>query len=274
MRDLHSHTTASDGLLSPSELVGRAAEVGLRTLAVTDHDTVAGTAEAIAAGRELGVEVICGIEISAVTTCGRNIHVLGYFPDPDRSDLAGFQRERQQERHDRAIEILDKLAAVGVVIPPETIFDGLDERCSVGRPHIARALLAGGHVASFRDAFDRYLGPSGPAYVDSPRMTAPEAADLVQARGGVTSVAHPRVDDLDAAIAELHRQGVAAVEVFHPNHTNTDIRRYLGVVDELGMLVTGGSDYHGTDKGEGSDLGSVTLPEEHFARFADALAKA
>jgi hypothetical protein len=268
--DLHLHTTASDGRCTPQELVDRAAAARLDVMAVTDHDTTAAVAGVRAAAHARGIEVITGIEITAVED-GRDVHILGYFIDPGYAPLAGFLARQRTQRIARVTAIGDRLAQLGMPIDivPMVAQAREDGGRSIGRPQIARAMVAAGHVASTRDAFDRWLGTGCPAFV--PRAGAPpgEVIALVHAAGGAASLAHPGQTAIDTRIPALCLSGLDALEVYHPDHDAASTRRYRELATRLTVLVTGGSDFHG-DPSHGVEPGSVTLPEDAWRRFRDS----
>ncbi|MBI2188243.1 MAG: PHP domain-containing protein [Acidobacteria bacterium] len=267
MIDLHLHTTASDGRCTPSELVDRAANARLTTIAVTDHDTTAAIDEVqrLAAGR--GIEAIAGIEITAIDR-GRDVHMLGYFLDPRDEALVRFLSEQRAARVARAHAIGERLAALGMPIDLGPLFAraAADSRRSIGRPLIARALVEAGYVADTQEAFDRWLGSGCPAFV--PRTGAPPDAVVAvihQARG-LASLAHPGKLRREPPIAPLVEAGLDAIEVFHPDHDAALVERYVGMARQFGLLMTGGSDFHG-DPAHGLEPGSVTLPAAEFERL-------
>jgi predicted metal-dependent phosphoesterase TrpH len=240
--DLHSHSTASDGALSPADVVALAAERGVRHFALTDHDTTAGIAEATAAAHALGVELIPAIEISAWT--GREIHILGYFIDPDHPRLRALTAQRGDERLARAAAMCERLAELGFPVELERVLARATGQ--VGRPHIAAELVAAGHCRDFSNAFDRLIGNDGPAYVESPRVTGPQAIAAIHAAGGVAALAHPGVGDpdLSGALPTLAQAGLDAVEVAHPAHDRSARRNWRRLARAHGLLCTGGSDFH------------------------------
>lgn len=239
--DLHSHTLASDGALAPAALVALAASHGVRALAVTDHDTTAGLDEAAAAAAELGLELISGIEISAWHV--KELHILGHFFDPSHEGLRVAMQTRAQQRRERVHEIAARLAVLGAPVDPEAILQARTHG-NVGRPHIARALLAAGHVATMDEAFQRYLGRDGAAYVPAGRISAEEAVGLIHDAGGVASLAHPGVEDIDAHIPALAAVGLDALEIRHPAHEAERVSRYAALAAHLHLDATGGADYH------------------------------
>lgn len=268
--DLHLHTTASDGRCTPRELVERAAQAGLTTLAVTDHDTTAAIDEAQQRAAERGIDAISGIEITALDE-GRDLHVLGYFFDPRHEALDRFLATQRAARLARAHAIGDRLAALGMPIDlgPVVARASGDGRRSIGRPLIARAMVDAGHVADTHEAFDRWLGAGCPAFV--PRSGAPPKVviGIIHDAGGVASLAHPGKLRREPQIPPLAEAGLDAVEVFHPDHDAPLVERYLGVARDFGLLMTGGSDFHG-DPAHGLEPGSVTLPAREFERLRRA----
>lgn len=268
MIDLHLHTTASDGACAPATLVQRAWMAGLRTISVTDHDTTGGIAEARHAAAACGLRVVSGIEITAVRN-GRDVHVLGYFFDPDSPALAAFLAGQRTDRVERAREIGRRLAAIGKPIDVDAVLRRAheDPTHSVGRPAIAQALVAAGHAADRGAAFDAFIGERGAAYV--PRTGAPVAdvSRMIREAGGITSLAHPILLRDDACIAALAEEGLSALEVYHSEHDPADVARYLALAGRLGLAVTGGSDFHGETRGTRALLGMVTLGADHLVRL-------
>jgi hypothetical protein len=274
--DLHLHTTASDGRLSPEQLVARAAAAGLTTIAVTDHDTVAAIAEVTSLAAARGIRVVTGIEITAVDD-GRDVHMLGYFFDPGSQTLLTVLEGQRALRISRVREMGSRLATLGLPVDVEAIVQSAAARpgTSVGRPQIARAMVQAGHVASMQDAFDQWLANGRPAY--QPR-TGPSPAAIVDAihdAGGIASFAHPGVTKRDELIAPLVARGLDAIEVYHSDHGPEDERAYALLAQRLGTLVSGGSDFHGEDplnppkpsRTRRSTLGVITLPAAEFAKL-------
>ena len=265
MIDLHTHTTASDGALAPGALVERAHELGIRTLAVTDHDTLAGVPAAAAAAAARGMEFLPGIEITAVHR-GRDVHVLAYFLEPEPAGLAPFLADQRRDRTRRAREMSARLAALGVPVDLEDVIaDAEAGGKAVARPTVARALLDAGHVTSLQQAFDRWLADGRPAYV--PRSGAPPAdvVRLVRRSGGLPVLAHPGLLRRDELIPELAEAGLGAVEAYHSDHDPRAQARYLQVAEQHGLAVSGGSDFHGDDHPRARCFGRVGLPRDRFA---------
>jgi predicted metal-dependent phosphoesterase TrpH len=240
MLDLHNHTTCSDGTLTPAELVAAAIAAGVKALAITDHDTLAGWDEAIAAAGE-DLEIVPGVELSTVEG-GRSLHILGFYPN--REKLEPPLAERIEGRRRRAQAIAEKLAELGVPIElPE-----MRGNMAPGRPHLAAALVQAGHVANQREAFDRWLGDNGPAFVQYEKFSAAEGIALLRACGAVPVWAHPYLfkgSTVEALMPQLVEAGLMGVEVYHPHHSPSDVRRLEDYCHSHNLVMTGGSDYHG-----------------------------
>jgi len=251
--DLHTHTTASDGTLSPTELVRLARGAGLAAVAVTDHDTVDGLGEALEAGRALGLEVVPGIEISAEFQPG-TMHMLGYFIHPDRPVFAEKLRVLQEARRDRNPIIAEKLNALGLAVTMDEVRAAAGGE-QVGRPNFARVLLDKGYVSSMGEAFDRYLTKGGPAYVDKFRLSPADSVELIHQAGGLAVLAHPFTlglgeQVLETFVADLAACGLDGLEVYYPEHDPDQTRACLELAARHGLAVTGGSDFHGDNKPE------------------------
>ena len=266
MIDLHTHTTASDGQLAPAALVERAMAAGIRVLGVTDHDTTAGVAAATAAGAAAGVTVVPGIEVTAVLGA-RDVHVLGYFVDPASVMLAEFLSRQRADRVRRAHRIGDRLRELGCPIDIDALVAATPHGKALARPMIAAALVAAGHVASAREAFDSLIGEGRPAYIARQGASPAEVVAIIGRAGGVASLAHPGLLGRDDLIAGLAAGGLAAIEAYHGDHDADDVARYVGLARELDLAVTGGSDFHGDESHRHAALGSVTLPEDDYARL-------
>ena len=274
MIDLHLHTTASDGRLSPAELVARASAAGITIMSVTDHDTVAALGEVGVAASAHGIRLVPGIEVTAVAD-GRDVHLLGYFFDSASLPLLAFLEGQRAQRVSRVREIGARLALLGMPIDVDTLVTTAATRpgTSVGRPQIARALVSAGHVSSVQEAFERWLATGLPAFVPRTGPSPATIVDVVHAAGGVVSFAHPGVTRRDELIRPLADHGLDAIEVYHSDHLAGDVQQYRGLAQRLGVLVSGGSDFHGEDpqapaersRARRSTLGAVMLPPDDFA---------
>jgi 3',5'-nucleoside bisphosphate phosphatase len=256
--DLHLHTTASDGTLSPPELVHKARAAGLFTISITDHDTTAGCEAAREAARAAGLDLVPGIEISAVAD-GRDVHLLGYFIDTASGSLRAFLDTQREERLRRVAEMGERLAALGVPVDVAPILASAARGRSVGRPQIASALLAAGYVTTRDEAFDRFLEYGGPAYVPRRGASPEDVIDIIHGAGGVASLAHPGVMHRDELIAPLAGAGLDALEALHSDHDDAAEARYRDLARELGLLVTGGSDFHGEVQHRASRFGCLSM---------------
>ena len=270
MIDLHLHTTASDGRLTARELVTRAAAARLAVMAVTDHDTTASVAEARGYAEAVGVALITGIEITAIDT-GSDVHILGYFMDPGHAGLATFLSQQRDSRIARVEAIADRLAALGVPIDIKTLLIEAQTQSgrSVGRPQVARAMVIAGHVRDVREAFDRWLGEGLPAFIRREGAPSETVIDVIHQAGGIASVAHPGKSIPDERLSVLCNAGLDALEAFHPDHDGARTAHYVRLAAALGLLVTGGSDFHG-DPDHGWAIGAVGLPPADWRRLSDA----
>ena len=260
--DLHMHSTASDGAVAPADVVVAAQHAGLSAIALTDHDTVDGVAAAQAAGASLGVRVIAGVELSAVDE-GEEIHVLGlHLAHPEH--MAAALDELKESRRDRAKLIVERLNSLGIPVTLDAVYAAADGG-AVGRPHIAKALVAGGWARDFRDAFDRWLGNGKPACIEKRTVTFEEAARLIHDAGGLAVYAHPGGAVSRAELEELASLGLDAVEVRHPSHTMDEIVRLSALTNELGLVPSGGSDWHGAQEGYRA-LGSMKVSADWLTR--------
>jgi predicted metal-dependent phosphoesterase TrpH len=263
--DLHLHTTASDGKLSPRELVRAARSSGLKALAVTDHDTVDGIAEAEQEAKEIGIELVPGIEVSA-NFGDAAVHVLGLFIHYRERWLERFFEDAKRRRIDRVHQIVGKLARLGISIDPAEVF-ARSSHGTVGRPHVAEVLVGRGVAASMSDAFKRFLGQGCPAFVGYEKVTLRDAVDLIRQAGGVASLAHPVLLGDDSLIPSMVSDRLQALEVFHKDHTPEKAQEYGELAARLGLLASGGSDFHGAEEGAPPCLGCPELTEEAFEKL-------
>jgi hypothetical protein len=263
--DLHLHTTASDGTLSPRELVRAAKSSGLSAFAVTDHDTVEGIPEAMEEAAVLGIELVPGVEVSANFETAA-VHVLGLFIEHREPWLAKFFAEARERRIERVREMVRKLGRLGIGIEAEAVF-ARSSHGTVGRPHVAEVLVAHGVVRTMSEAFELYLGQDCPAYVGYEKVTLRDAVELIRRAGGVASLAHPVLLRDDRLIPRMVEDDLQAIEVFHKDHTPEKATEYGALASELGLLQTGGSDFHRSENGEPPRLGCPELREEAFERL-------
>lgn len=264
--DLHTHSRASDGEFAPAEVAARARAAGLGVWGLCDHDTVAGLAEARAAADTQGLRLVPGIELSAFLDA-KEIHLLGHFIDPSHPSLREFEDFLAARRRMRMHEIVAKLAPLGVAVRVEDIEKWSGGK-TIGRPHVARAIVETGAVATVKEAFDRYLGEGRPAYVQRYRLEAEAAVRLVREAGGTTTVAHPGVSRLERRdLQRLRAAGVDGLEVHHVDHVPSQREKYLRIAEELELVPTAGSDYHGVNVAPDRKLGDVTMPADDLARL-------
>jgi predicted metal-dependent phosphoesterase TrpH len=275
--DLHVHTTASDGTMSPAEVVRYAKGKKVLTIAITDHDTIEGLREGMQEGEKIGLEVIPGTELSVHSPRG-TMHLLGYYIDPLDTALANKLTVLQQARVERNLKVVEKLHALGIPVELAEV-KAAPEDGQIGRPHFARTLVEKGYARNIQDAFDRYLRKGGPAYVEKFRFSPEEAIYFIAKAGGITVLAHPftlgqlQPNDLESLIVELKEKGLDGIEVYYPEHSEGQKKLYRHLAQQYGLVSTGGSDFHGLNK-DGVDLGqgyedrelTYTVVEEIKAR--------
>ncbi len=265
MIDLHTHTTASDGRLSPAALVARAAAARVTVLAVTDHDTVAGCAAAAEACASAGIEFVTGIEITAVQDA-TDVHVLGYFFDRASPALLEFLAEQRKRRIERIRQILERLASLDMPLDADAVLRPAseDSHRSAGRPWVARALVAAGYVKTTNMAFELWLSRGRPGFV--PRLAAApaEVFDRIHAAGGIASIAHPGLNRRDDWLDDFAASGLDALEVYHTEHDADATARYRAAALRLNLAITGGSDFHGDDSHGPPRPGTVSLPHDDY----------
>jgi len=260
--DLHIHTTASDGQFSPAEVVSMAAARGLSVIAVTDHDTINGIESALEAAQSFpALRVIPGIEVSTDIPAGE-AHILGYFINHTDAELQAALEKMRNSRRERARKMVARLADIGCVIEWERVLE-IAGSATVGRPHIAQVLIENGCIDSFKDAFTRYIGRDGPAYVERDKMTPVQAVELILQAKGLPVLAHPlTVPDPEAMIIELKAAGLMGVEVYYKDYSEEDIQVLLKLSSRYDLVGTGGTDYHGLDPENEIDIGGTDVPME------------
>jgi predicted metal-dependent phosphoesterase TrpH len=265
--DLHLHTTASDGVMSPSEIVRYAKLKGLQAIAITDHDTIEGLEEGLSEGERIDFEVIPGIEISAEHPPG-SMHLLGFFVDIHHPFLNERLKYLQKARAERNPKIVEKLNRLGVQITYEEVLKASGGG-QVGRPHFAQVLLEKKYIRTYQEAFERFLKKGAPAYVEKFRFKAKEAIQFINEAKGVAVLAHPNTlhmngySELGSLIRRLIEEGLKGIEVYYPEHSVLEVAQYKALAERHGLLMTGGTDYHGIEKNEldiGVGRGDMKLP--------------
>lgn len=260
--DLHVHTNASDGKYSPAELVRLAARNGLTLLAITDHDTVSAVATAQAKAQEFSaLKIIPGVEISSHAP-GNEVHILGYFVDISNADFLRQLAAQSESRMDRAHAIVEKLHTLGLNISLERV-QQLAGDGSIGRPHIAQALMEKGYVSSFQEVFERYLGQGCPAYVERIKITPEEAVLLILRSGGLPVLAHPTtISNAEELIARLCKNGLVGMECYYKDYSTRQRYEMADLARYFGLIATGGSDFHGIDEATEIMIGAADVPAE------------
>jgi predicted metal-dependent phosphoesterase TrpH len=256
--DLHTHTIFSDGALSPEDLVRKAKEIGISSLGITDHDSISGFQEATVTAKKLGIDIIPGIELSA-THRNNEVHILGYYIDCKNGKLLEALAVFRQNRFHRAERIVNKLNRMNVPLKMESVLDNSDGDV-IGRPHIATAMVNGGHIESYREAFDKYIGNGRPAYEKKIQLSVKETIDLIAEAGGLSFLAHPGYAVDENVLLEIIRTGIDGIETVYPTHTPELTCYYRGIVSEYDLLETGGSDFHGGLRDDEEYFGKTVIP--------------
>lgn len=266
--DLHSHSTASDGAFAPARLLQEAASRGVTTLALTDHDTTAGLDEAEAAAREHGIDFVPGVEMTCLCA-GTEVHLLGLGIDRLNHTLAQLCGDVQLRRRKRFFAMVEKLRAHGVPLSTETVEDGV----SLARPYLARLLVQQGKVGSHQEAFERYLRKGMPGFVEHTLIPISRAIEAIQTASGVAVMAHPGLyRNGDECIYEAKQQGLDGIECYHSDHNHDTSKHYVSLARKLGLLVSGGADFHGPEHARSKYFGKRGCPPEEFERMQKALA--
>ncbi len=273
--DLHLHTTASDGAFAPADLVHMACQAGLDCIAITDHDSTDGVAAAQEAGQALGVRVIAGIEFNTMWH-GQSVHILGYFVNTENPELQAVVVRQRDGRLYRAQQMVQKLAALNLPLVWEEILQRADGG-AVGRPHIAKAMIAQGYVRDSNEAFDKFLGHGMPAYVEQPKLTPAEAVALLHRAGAAAGLAHPyNVEgadqvDLESLVPELAGAGLDAIEAYYTGYGAARRAAILRMAERFGLIPTGGSDFHGGGILSLAELGTIHVPPASLAQLEAAV---
>lgn len=266
--DLHMHTTYSDGRLTPEELVAAAKDAGLRYMAITDHDTVGGIGHLYETGMYpcKSIRIIPGIEFSAHHPL-REIHILGYNIDIFYGPLVDKLNDITEARWTRFSEMVAKLQQLGYDVSETEVLTLAGASKSISRSHIGRVLVKKGYFPSIREAFDALLAKGQPAYVPHYRLEVREIVDLVKAAGGTPVLAHPKLVGDDVLVEQICQSGIEGLECFYPRHNEEDTQRYLAMADRYGLLVSGGSDYHGFPTRYPTELGVFTIEDQWAEKF-------
>ena len=276
--DLHLHTTHSDGTLTPSQLVRKCGAAGLRVIAITDHDSTEGVAEAQQAALAFpGLRVIPGIELSTDVP-GSEIHVLGYYVDVDDAGLQQTLEKFRRGREERGLLMVERLAELGLPVSWERVRE-LSDGGAIGRPHIAQAMVEAGYVRYPKDAFDEYLGRNGAAYVERPKLTPADAVRILRDNGALPVMAHPtysvsktgmgEVEALEETLSGLKRAGLVGMEVYYKDYSPEQVARLKGIADRLGLIPCGGSDYHASGNPGEPEPGDVGPPMQSVEALAE-----
>lgn len=263
--DLHVHSSVSDGRYSPAEIIRKAVASGLKVIALTDHDTIDGIDEALSAARAFpDLIFIPGVEVSTDTSNGQ-VHVLGYFIEYTNQGFRDSLEKMRNSRLERAVKMVEKLDELGCNIKWERVREIAGEG-SIGRPHIAQALLEKGYIANFKEAFSKYIGHDCPAYVEREKLTPAEAVQLVLAANGLPVLAHPlTVAEMETTIRELKANGLVGIETYYGEYSPKEVNILLDIAVKYDLIPTGGTDYHGINNADEKNIGGVEIPE-HYVR--------
>jgi predicted metal-dependent phosphoesterase TrpH len=279
--DLHIHSNASDGTFSPAQILGQALDSNIAAIAITDHDTISGSKEALRIGPPPEVKFLTGVEISANPPasfpCSGSFHILGYAIDLEHPGLNQMLEELQQARKNRNPRILQTLNKLGVPLTMDEVKEEVGDG-QMGRPHIAKVMLKKGYAESINEVFDKYLGKGKPAYVDKYRMESDQAIELISNAGGIPVLAHPGLIEpttdvpFENLIKTLTSMGLKGIEVYYPEHAPESFAEYIAMADQYGLLITGGTDFHGALKPDlkiGYGKGDFFVPYELYEKLMD-----
>jgi predicted metal-dependent phosphoesterase TrpH len=267
--DLHIHTTASDGSLTPAQVVQEAADAGLGVISIADHDTTSGVSEALEAQKSHDVIVVPGVEISASHPSGE-AHILGYWVDHDDPVFQAFLEKPRSTRTSRIVEMCERLCGLGLEVRPEEVFEEAGGKEAVGRPHLAKVLVAKGYVKEVEEAFRSYLTEGTPAYVKRVKNKTLETIAMIHRCGGISVIAHPGLVSDPGLVDALIREGAMGIEVLCHEHDIADVERFSEMADRHGLLKTGGSDYHGDMLEKPFRLGELQVPHRFYLELKEA----
>ncbi len=265
--DLHLHSTASDGTLTPFELVNFAARLGFKAIALTDHDSVEGIALALQEAKKHKIEVIPAVELSSDLN-GRDIHILGYYINYEQDFFLEHLKRLRQHRYERAIKMLEKLKELGLEIALKEVLAEA-RNGALGRAHLARVMLKKGYIDSVEEAFKRFLGRTAPCYVEKYIYTPEDAIKLILKVGGIAVLAHPGLSNVDEFIDQFKESGLSGIEVYHSEHTSSQVKKYANLAKKNKLIITGGSDCHGFESTRGLLIGSVSVPDSAVEDLKD-----
>lgn len=265
--DLHVHTTASDGKFTPSDIVRKSAALGLTVISICDHDTVNGIAEALTAAQNFsGLRVIPGVEISTDVPHGE-VHVLGYFIDYFDEKLLTKLEKMRNSRQIRAQRMVEKLGSLGIHIEWQRVRE-IAGSGAIGRPHVAQAMVEKGYITSPKEAFAKYIGRDGPAYVEREKLTPVETVELILQSKGLPVLAHPMtLNKPESMVIELKAAGLVGVEAYYDGHAAEDVESMVSLAKRHNLIATGGSDYHGQDESNETMIGGANVPLESAERL-------
>ncbi len=263
--DLHIHTTASDGDYSPEAVVRAAKAQGFSALAITDHDTLSGLAEAQKISKEIGIELLTGVEISTVHQ-EKEVHILGYLIDPTNEYLQEKLNLMNNYRQERIAKMVKRLNDLGYEISLNRVYE-ISGQGAIGRPHVAKALWEKGYIKNIKEAFLKLLSPGCPAYIPRFKITPEEAIELITTAGGIPVLAHPGINLDDDLIPYLKNTGLMGLEVWHPEHSSQMVEKYYKIATQLDLLMTGGSDWHGNNKDASFSLGVIKVDYYHVEKL-------
>lgn len=269
--DLHVHTNFSDGMLSPAGLIERANRIGIRVLAVTDHDTTEGIDPSLEAAKGKAIELVPAVELNSETE-EAEVHILGYFIDHHQKSFQQRLEEIRRSRLERIRKILNKLEGLGVHLEESRILE-ISGRGSVGRPHIGWAMIEKGYAESLQESFEKFIARGAPAYVPRYKFPPEEAIRLILQCGGLPVLAHPGIMNCDQIIPNLVKEGLMGIEVYYSAHTFIDKEKYKQMAQNFGLLITGGSDYHGPGSKNQVELGSVYVPGKVYKSLKEKAGK-
>lgn len=266
--DLHLHSTYSDGTDSPETLLKLAREIGLKAIAITDHDNIGGYFKAREFLAKDDLELITGVELSCGKS-GEDIHILGYLFDPDAEVMTDALNELRRRRNRRGAQMLNRLEKLGISIPPEML-DEIAGESAIARPHIADALVRVGMAKTYNEAFDKYIGNDCPGYVAKKNLLPVEAISMIHEAGGLAVLAHPALCNTIRYVDEFVKYGLDGIEVYHSRHNSAVMRRFTEIAKKYHLLISGGSDYHGRD-GRYGMIGSLNVPADLLAKMKEKL---